>query len=255
MNILIGHTGLIGETLQEKINFDFVYNTNNINNFDKEVSDGNNLWLSCLPATKWLVNKNLQKDIQNINFLINILNKKKYNNIFLFSTIDVYNNSPLLVNEDYYPNIKELSYGTNRYFFELFVDKFLEYNNLKIFRLPAVFGKKIKKNILYDLINGNQINKIKINSLYQWYNLENLYKDVLFYDTNYRDDKIFNFFNEPIPTIEILNFFPDYINQVEKNDIPITYNCTTKFKKNGYFNSKEETLKEIKKFIDEFSIK
>ena len=104
MNILIGHTGLIGETLKEKINFDFVYNSKNISNFDKQVSNGNNLWLSCLPATKWLVNKNLQEDIQNINFLINILTKKNYNNVFLFSTIDVYNDSPSLVNENYFPN-------------------------------------------------------------------------------------------------------------------------------------------------------
>ncbi len=66
MKHIIGHTGLVGKTLCETTNFDYKYNTKNINEFKKNVNDGDEIVLTCLPATKWLVNQNLKKDIENI---------------------------------------------------------------------------------------------------------------------------------------------------------------------------------------------
>lgn len=173
----------------------------------------------------------------------------------MFSTIDIYNSSPQKVNEDYFPNINELNYGTNRYFFELLISKYLIYNDLKIFRLPAVFNKKIKKNILFDLINNNNISKIKSNSFYQWYNLDNIYNDVISYTSKYPNEKIFNLFTEPINTNDILKFFPHHVNHVERNQVPIVYNYTTKYEESGYISDKSIILEEIKKLVDELSIK
>ena len=66
MNILVGNTGFIGKNLREKINFDYEFNSSNIEKL-LECPSGCDIYLSCLPATKWKVNQNLYQDIQNIN--------------------------------------------------------------------------------------------------------------------------------------------------------------------------------------------
>jgi nucleoside-diphosphate-sugar epimerase len=168
MKILVGSTGLIGTTLKEKLKFDFTYNSKNISTFNDYVYENATLYLSCLPATKWLVNKDIKSDIKNINKIIEILSKQKFKKVVLFSTIDVYNNTPLLSDENTTINIGSLSYGTNRFLFELLVSEFIETDNLQIFRLPALFSKNIKKNVLYDLIHNNNVNQINVNSAFQW---------------------------------------------------------------------------------------
>jgi nucleoside-diphosphate-sugar epimerase len=249
---LVGNTGLVGTTLKETINFDLEFNSKNINTFLEKIKDGSDLYLSCLPATKWLVNKNLQNDIKNINNIIEILSKKKYNKIILISTIDIYNDSPLKSNEDYIPNISGLSYGNNRYFFEVLVRGMLQTNDLKIFRLPALFNKHIKKNILYDLINNND-NQININSSFQWYNLNKLSSDIIKYSSKYKNEIIFNLFTEPIETSEIVNLFPNLKNKIIQTENKIIYDYTTKY--NNYISSRNDVLNEIKYFINEISIK
>jgi hypothetical protein len=255
MKILIGDTGLIGTTLKEYLNFDFLFNTKNISEFIDKVPDYQELYLSCLPATKWLVNKNLKKDIENIYNILNILKTKKYSKVFLFSTIDVYNDSPLNVDESYAPNLSKLSYGNNRYLFELLVKEFIDTENLKIFRLPALFNKNIKKNIIYDFIHNNNVNLINLNSKYQWYNLDNLNTDINNLINQFPREKVFNLFTEPIETSEMLNFFPQYKNTMLLYDKKIEYNFKTKFTSTGYIKNKQQTLLEIKKFVDEVSIK
>lgn len=174
MKILIGNTGLVGTTLQETIKFDYLFNSKNIHTFIDHNFNDCDLYLSCLPATKWMVNKDVVSDLNNINDIIKILSKFNYNRIILISTIDVYNDSPINVDEDYNPNFSNLSYGSNRLLFEKFIMNYLSYRDLKIFRLPALFNKHIKKNVIYDLINDNNVNLINPNSKYQWYNLDDL---------------------------------------------------------------------------------
>jgi nucleoside-diphosphate-sugar epimerase len=182
MNILIGDTGLIGTTLKEKIYFDFTYNSKNIFRFNELIYENATLYLSCLPATKWLVNKNTKSDIQNINNIIEILSKQKFDKVVLFSTIDVYSDTPLLSDENSPIHMKSLSYGANRYLFELLVKEFVTTDDLKIFRLPALFSKNIKKNVLYDLIHNNNVDQINKNSAFQWYNLDFVFS-ILQYET------------------------------------------------------------------------
>lgn len=59
MKIIVGNTGLVGTTLCESINFDLKFNSSNIGEFISLVEDGSELYLSCLPATKWMVNKDV----------------------------------------------------------------------------------------------------------------------------------------------------------------------------------------------------
>ena len=254
MRLIIGNTGLVGKTLSDKLEFDYSFNTSNIDTYNDIANDGDELFLSCLPATKWLVNKNINNDMNNIFKIIDIISKKKYSKVVLISTIDVYNESPIESNEDYNINVRNLSYGTNRLIFELLVKNLVNTNDIKIFRLPALFNKYIKKNILFDLINNNNINDINKNSSFQWYNLDNIVNDINYYSNKYPNEIIFNLFTEPLESVEIINLFPRLINETSIKD-RIVYNYTTKYNTTGYIKSKEEVLEEIKKFINEISSK
>lgn len=251
MKILIGDTGLVGTTLKEKNTFDLTFNSKNINTLNDLNCSDSVVYLSCLPATKWMVNKDIKKDIDNINHIIEILSKISFKQIILISTIDVYCDSAILSNEDSHVQIKKLSYGTNRYFFELLVRSVLKYDDLKIFRLPALFNKHIKKNILFDLINNNNINQINKNSCFQWYNLDELHDDINSYITKYPDETLFNLFTEPIETSDIVDLFAAHKDNVGFSNSRIEYNYTTKFGSGGYIKTKEIVLEEIKKYVND----
>jgi hypothetical protein len=254
MKILVGSTGLVGQTIKESVNFDFEFNSKNIHQFDEVVPNGCELWLSCLPATKWMVNKDLKKDIENIYSILSIIKEKKYSKVVLISTIDVYNDSPLFVDELYKPNFGKLSYGNNRLLFEFLVGEFLIKDNYKIYRLPALFNSKIKKNILFDLINNNNIESIDGNTHFQWFNLDNLYKFII--NTIESERTLFNVFTEPIKTQEIIDLFPKHKNKtLLTSSGSIIYNYKTNTTVSGYIQSSNDVLIEIKKFVNETIVK
>lgn len=245
MKILIGSTGLIGKTISEKITFGLAYNSKNMGSYSQEVQNENDLYLACLPATKWLVNQDPQKDMKNILQILDTLKTRTYKNVVLFSTIDVYNGSPSGVEETYEPEITKLDYGSNRYQFEIKVREQLKFDRLSIFRLPALYGKHIKKNVLFDLLNNNNVDEINTNSAYQWYGLENLVRDVQIYSETYPTESVFNLFPEPIETKEIVKLFPEYV--IPEQTKRIEYNYKTKF--GGYIQSKEDSLRQIQEFV------
>jgi hypothetical protein len=245
----MGGSGLIGTTLQEQHKFDLVFSSKDAHKIDKLDLNGYDIWLSCLPATKWKVNEDIEEDIYNMQYIIKLLHKFKFNNIILFSTIDVYVDSPLESNEWYAPNISEFNYGTNRRLFEIMVSQLLSYNNLKIFRLPALFGKHIKKNIIFDLLNNNQVDKIKAKSTYQWYDLNDLYKDVQ--DRLLLSPKVFNLFPEPIPTKRIIELFPQYKDIVDNVEQGSIYVFKTIHTGTGFLYNKDVSLAKLAKFIHE----
>ena len=228
-----------------------MFNTSNILDFTKKVYDESILYLTCLPATKWLVNKNIQEDLNNILKITNAINQIRFHKIILISTIDVYCESPIHSDEDVFPLIKTLNYGSNRYFFEMLIRKTFTYNDLKIFRLPSLFGKHIKKNIVYDLLNDNNIDKINVNSSYQWYDLNDLVNDINYLSYEFPKSTIFNLFSEPIETSELIkNIFK--VKNITNNENRIEYNYKTKFNNTGYIQSKDLVIEKLIRFKNEY---
>ena len=160
---IIGYSGLIGTNLLNQYkgkykNID-LFNSKNSNKLKNKKYDL--VFCSAMPAEKWFANKYPKKDTLNRDKLIKNLTKLNTNLIVLISTIDVHKNH---------------IYGKNREYLEKFVkNKFHKY---LILRLPAVFGKGLKKNIIFDLLNKNQINNIYNNDCFQWYDLSYLKKDI-----------------------------------------------------------------------------
>jgi len=249
MKYLIGNSGLVGKTLLKTISFDATFNSSNIHTFETVFAERGDVILTCLPATKWLVNQNKLKDLQNIYNIINILSKCKFQNITLISTIDVYLDSPLEVDESYEPTIKTLHYGTNRFLFEKMVKDILHYETLHIFRLPALFGEFIKKNIIFDLLHNNNIKDININTYYQWYNLNRLNADIELFTKSYKNG-IFNLFPEPIYTADIIDsFFAN--SKVGYKGAAVKYDWRTQYNSSGYIQTAQQVMNDLQKFINE----
>lgn len=146
---LVGYSGFVGSNLCAKHNFDGLYDITNI----KEAYNTNPdiLVYSGVPAQKFLANKEPEKDFEvikgAINNIVNINPKK----VILISSIDVYKETNG-IDEDTKIIPEDLqAYGKNRFYLEQWVmDNFDDY---LIVHLPGLYGKNIKKNFVYDLIN------------------------------------------------------------------------------------------------------
>lgn len=241
-NILVGYTGFVGQTLAKTIDFEYKFNSKNLADIS-EVPEGCDLYLSCLPATKWMVNKNLKEDMLNISRILEKVGAKSYKNVYLISTIDIYGSSPLHSDEDYAPNYEGMSYGSNRLLFEAMVKEYVCCEKLQIFRLPALFGEGLKKNVIFDLMNNNQVEKINLNTHFQWYDMADLARDLHTYTQD-----VVNLFPEPVYTKDIVDtLFPE--TGLTNMGNRMIYDFKTKHTDSGYIYDSAISLKKIKAFV------
>lgn len=259
MKILIGDTGVIGKTLSESIKFDETYNSSNIKYFDP--SNGNELYLSCLPAAKWLVNQDPLKDYLNMMKIFDIIRTRSYSKVVLISTIDVYTACPepkLYSTENDYPSVSGLSYGANRYIFEMLI-RTLKTDDLKIFRLPGIYGKHFRKNILFDMLNMDKKDlghyPLNIYSRYQWYNIHRLASDIEFFSTKLPTFDLFNLFPPPISCEMLLRLIDPTVVAHKSTDSSkfVNYDFRTMYMNHdgdGYLMSMLDLIIDLQDFID-----
>jgi len=245
MNALIGYTGFVGSNINEKMGFEYHYNSKNIGDiinyqYDLVVSSG-------LPSLKWYANKNPEEDLNNIKNLINHLKQVKCNRFVLISTSDVYantSNNPNFVKCDK----THIPYGYNRYYAEQEIEKIFG-DKLTIIRLPMLFGNNLKKNVLYDLINKDLFKPLNLCDTYQWYDVRDLVDDINFALDNQLLE--LNLFTEPISMNELVDKFFD----VDPKEL--YYNCDTAVKYNlkcnldsfTYWKTKREIILRLKQYL------
>lgn len=247
MKVLVGSTGLIGSVLQEQTDFDYCFHSQNINELPILCPYVDAMYLSCLPAAKWKVNQQPLKDLENIINILSVLQQVKANKIIVYSTIDVYLYSPLLMDERYFPYLNGVDYGSNRFIFEMLVRR-LSTREVTIIRLPALFHRLIKKNILFDLLHQNNIEQINGNSSYQWYDLNDLWEDT----QNVTPNRIVNLFPQPLHTKVILEeCFPHFADKVSYGE-EVKYDYRTIFSPTGYIHDSQSSLTKIKEFVNAF---
>jgi len=248
-NAIFGYTGLVGSHLNIYYTFKYFYNSKNIKKASGKTFD--TIFISCIPAVKWLANKNPDDDNKIIEEIKSIFKTITANKVILISTIDIYNVINNKSNESTIIDYKNNhTYGKNRFLFEEFIKK--QFNNITIIRLPALFGNGLKKNVIYDLLNNNEVDKIYINSSFQWYNLDWLKEDIDICINN--NIKECNLFTEPLSTSKIIELFPEY-NYKNNPTSFFNYDSTTiydkyfPFGKNGYIRDKELVYNSLKQFI------
>lgn len=147
--IIIGYSGFVGSNLCSQVKFDGYFNSKNI----QEAYDLNpDLCIyTGVRADKFIANENANADLEHIKDTINNIIRINPKFLILISTVDVYDNFENK-NEDYVSSFEQLApYGRNRLILEQWVE-----NNISdylIIRLPALFGKGLKKNFLYDYMH------------------------------------------------------------------------------------------------------
>ena len=247
---LIGYTGFVGRNLLETSKYTHLYNSKNINEI--EGRDFDEIICCGVSAVKWWANQNPYQDWENIEKLLHSLKSVSSKSFILISTIDVYPNPNN--NFDESEDLKLLdnhTYGKNRLKVEEFISS--KFSNSLIIRLPALFGNGLKKNIIYDLLNDNQIEKINPLSEFQWYPVSRLENDInMIKKTNIN---LINLFTQPLKTIDIIKL----ISKENKFNMNLgeepKYRLKTKYsdlfgRDDGYILSSDMILKEIKKFME-----
>ena len=169
-----GYTGFVGSNLMAAHEFGAKFNSKNI--ADIEGQSFNLLVCAGAPAKKWYANLHPEEDRDTLDGLMSHLSKVRAERVVLISTVDVFRN-PFLADENTGVDMDGLNaYGLNRRRLELFVKEHFE--NVLIVRLPGLVGKGLKKNILFDFHNDNQVEKIDSRGVFQFYPVSRLWDDI-----------------------------------------------------------------------------
>lgn len=250
---LVGYTGYVGSTLLTQTKFEDVYNSSNIHEIKGKAYDL--VICAAAPAVKWKANQAPEEDLSNINSLIGWLKEVRANSFVLVSTVDVYS-EPVGVYEDTLIEAEKAEpYGRHRYLLEQFVASNFEKH--LIIRLPGLFGKGLKKNFIYDLIHNNALHLTHHKSQFQFYNMNDLWKDI---QTAISSNlPLINFATEPVTAEEISNHAlqQEFTNKTDKQ--PVFYDMKSKHvgmfnndsSSSSYRKTKEEVLQEIADFVKE----
>jgi nucleoside-diphosphate-sugar epimerase len=168
---LIGHTGFVGGNLRMQARFDACYNSSNVGDlagrhFELVVCAG-------APAAKWKANADPEGDRACLGRLRDALARMSARRVVLVSTVDVYGRPGGA--DEAMPPSGAGPYGQHRLELEQFV---AERFDTLVVRLPALFGPGLKKNAVYDLLHGNQVDKIDSRGVFQFYDVRRLWADV-----------------------------------------------------------------------------
>ncbi|MEX1025332.1 MAG: pyridine nucleotide transhydrogenase [Planctomycetota bacterium] len=172
---LIGHTGFVGGNLVEQAGgFTDCYNSKNVEDlagrsFELVVCAG-------APAVKWKANQEPDADRASLARLRHALERVRAEELILISTVDVFP-EPIGVDEAS-PLSRESGqpYGLHRLWLEDFVRE--RFGRTTIVRLPALFGRGLKKNAIYDLLHGHRVEAIHPDGAFQFYDLDRLWADI-----------------------------------------------------------------------------
>jgi dTDP-4-dehydrorhamnose reductase len=171
---LIGATGFIGTTLRRQRPFDRLFSSANIGE-----SSGAAFQLvvcAAAPAQKWIANREPDADLGNIERLVRSLREIRCHQFVLVSTVDVFVDPDGVTEES--PAVEEglHPYGRNRLQLEKRVREM--FPRALIVRLPGLVGPGLRKNVIYDFLNGNNLQAIDRRGVFQFYPTVSLWNDL-----------------------------------------------------------------------------
>jgi len=218
---LIGYTGFVGSNLNRSTTFDAHYNTQNIGEIAGQSFD---LLVCAAPqAKKWWANQNPAEDLAQIQQLIGHLKQTTVDRFVLISSIDVFPRITEVDERFDCASQENHAYGRHRFLLEQFVTA--QFPQVHILRLPGLFGPGLRKNIIFDMIHRNEVEKINPESRFQWYDVTRLWQDVQ--TAIAHDLKLVMLATEPVATVEIQQrCFPDLTLGGSAN-APIYYDVRT----------------------------
>lgn len=223
MNAIVGSNGLIGSYLRTVVDNKHEFNSHNIAAISSYKFD--TVYIAAPTGNRLWANNNPDEDFANVTWIYDELSRTEINQIVLIGTVDSILRS-------------HLPYGGNRAWLET---KLKRRFNTRILRLGALIHPTIKKNVLYDLKHRQYLDTINLNLQTQWYDLNNLAKDIHFLILSNQQE--INLVSEPIANREIVEqFFPDLklldVDAINQNVAPYRY-------------TRQEIFQAMKKYLDE----
>lgn len=194
---LIGFSGFVGSTLRRQRSFAHLYRSTNI--ADIRGKEFDTVICAAAPAKKWIANKEPVADKQNLASLMEHLAHVQCSRFILISTVDVFK-VPVGVDEDTPVDLKGLHpYGLHRRELEIFVQE--TFSNHMIVRLPGLVGPGLSKNIIFDFLNDNNVERIESRGVFQFYPMVNLWADLKI--AMEASPKLVHFSSEPISVADV----------------------------------------------------
>jgi nucleoside-diphosphate-sugar epimerase len=248
-NALIGHSGFVGSNLLAKRSYEHLYRSSDIDAIRGGIFD--HVVCSGVQAMKWWANLHPEEDKAGIRRLLEPLQQTKASRFTLISTIDVYP-VPRDVDEDtVIDRSGHHAYGLHRLELEDWVKK--QFPEVLIVRLPGLFGPGIKKNVIYDLLHDNGLDKVHPDGVFQYYDLRRLADDI---DRAWDQGiQLLNLSTGQLATAEIRDrFFPGK-ELGGTGPAPASYDMRSKHAKTwggdgGYLYSKERIIADLGDWLE-----
>lgn len=171
---IIGYSGYVGISLHRQTEFQLRYRSRNISQINRRHIGI--IVCAAAPAQKWIANRETEADRQNIERLMGHLKTVQCQTFILISTVDVFK-QPVGVNEDTPVDEDGLHpYGLHRRYLETFVES--QFPQHLIVRLPGLVGPGLRKNVIFDFLNENNLDAIDSRGVFQFYPMVNLWYDI-----------------------------------------------------------------------------
>ncbi len=250
---LIGYTGFVGGNLKRQHTFGACFNSANIELIQGAEFD--RVFIAAVQAKKWWANANPNEDRALIDKLLNSLTAIRCRKAILVSTIDVLPPKRGL-DEGFHEYPKSLeAYGKNRLLVESEIRRL--FDDALVVRLPGLFGPGLMKNVIYDLLTDNQLERINPSSHYQYYDLTRLWADIgIAIEAGLG---LVHLFTEPLQTSEIIaRYFPG--KPVGSDPYPEAHydfrTCHAQLfgMQKDYIESREEVLERVGLFIRQWRL-
>lgn len=173
-NALVGFSGFVGSTLLKQAPFESLYRSTNICDIEGQSFD--TVVCAAAPAQKWIANREPEADRQKIDDLIAHLKTIQCRNFILISTVDVFKIAIRLDEDTPVEESGHHAYGLHRRLLEKFVES--HFANHLIVRLPGLVGPGLRKNVIFDFLNDNNLHAIDSRGVFQFYPMVNLWYDI-----------------------------------------------------------------------------
>jgi nucleoside-diphosphate-sugar epimerase len=251
---LIGYSGFVGYTLDARIQPEARFRSTNID----EIRGRSFKHVVCagVQAMKWWANLHPAEDRSQIDVLLDALKTVQTERFTLISTIDVYPSPRDVVEDSRIERQNQHAYGLHRLQVEDWVVE--RFPRVLILRLPGLFGPRIKKNVIFDMMHENNLDKIHPDGVFQYYDLRRLADDIdRAWDLGI---DLLNVSSEPTATYEIRDrFFPD-IELGAIGTAPAGYDMRSKHAnvwagQNGYLYSKAQVLADLGDWLNQEKLK
>lgn len=244
---LIGFSGFVGSTLLKQIHFDSLYRSTNIGEIEGKSFD--TVVCAGAPAQKWIANREPDADRKKIEELMAHLRLMTCKTFVLISTVDVFK-SPKGVDEDTSVDETGLqAYGLHRRLLEKFVES--HFQRHLIVRLPGLVGPGLRKNVIFDFLNDNNLHAIDSRGVFQFYPMVNLWYDIQL--ALGAGLKLVHLTAEPISVADVsMQGFGKPFEQVQESS-PAVYDLRTRhaqiFGTSGIYQySRRETIQAIRAY-------